>query len=356
VRVVVYCDGHEVGGAEISLARLLGALPRELDVAIIATHRAVLEHLGTARPAARTRLLRDIASTLDLAGIARHAAAIRSLRPDVLHVSLNRPWGSHWAVLAGRLLPGVRVVLVENSPRPPVRARDRLYLRAIHRHADVHVAPGEASAALVRAAGVPGERVRIIPTGVEDVRLTPLPRLAPGPVVGCIARLDAIKGIDVLIRAVARLPDVTLAVVGDGPEREPLGALADELGVADRVLLTGWSDRARDHLTTFDVFALASRFEAWGIALVEAMLAGVPVVATDVGGVRDVVVPGETGLLVPAEDPAALAEAIGALLEDAERRRHLAGAARRRALERFRLPVMARRYAALYTELVATRR
>jgi glycosyltransferase involved in cell wall biosynthesis len=61
-------------------------------------------------------------------------------------------------------------------------------------------------------------------------------------------------------------------------------------------------------------------------------------------------------VLVPAEDPAALAEAIGALLEDAERRRHLAGAARRRALERFRLPVMARRYAALYTELVATRR
>jgi glycosyltransferase involved in cell wall biosynthesis len=178
-----------------------------------------------------------------------------------------------------------------------------------------------------------------------------MPRTTSGPIVGTLARLDAIKGLDILLRALAELPGVTAVLVGEGEERDRLAKLAEALGVAERVLFVGWSEQARDHLTTFDVYVLPSRFEAVSASIIEAMFAGLPVVATNVGGVRDVVVHGETGLLVPPEDPAALARAVRGLLEDPTRRQQMGRAGRARAVERFTAASMAAQYEAVYAEL-----
>ncbi len=173
-----------------------------------------------------------------------------------------------------------------------------------------------------------------------------------GAVVGTVARLAVQKGLDVLIDAaplvLARRPDARFVIVGDGELRAELEARAVAAGVADRVAFLGARDDIPEQLATLDVFVLPSRFEGLCLAVIEAQAAGVPVVATPVGGIRETVVPGETGLLVPVDDPGALAAAILTLLDDPALAAHLAGEAQRRAIARFAVEPMVERTVALY--------
>jgi glycosyltransferase involved in cell wall biosynthesis len=146
------------------------------------------------------------------------------------------------------------------------------------------------------------------------------------------------------------LPGVSVVLVGGGPERMTLEQMAKETGVDDRLIITGWREDARDHLTGLDLFVLPSRFEGFPLAILEAMLACLPVVATDVGSVAEAVIDGETGLLVPPEDPEALAASISELLADPERRRRMGAAGRRRVLEHFSPANAARSFEAIYNE------
>ena len=144
-----------------------------------------------------------------------------------------------------------------------------------------------------------------------------------------VGRFAAEKGVDVLVRAFAQLdvPDARLRLVGAGPERERIEALARELGVATRVDFAGSiADRAvlREEYRRARLFALPSRTEGLGCVLLEAMAAGTPIVATRTGGIPDLVTDGENGLLAPPEDPAALAAAMTRMLGDAPLRRRCA--------------------------------
>ena len=123
--------------------------------------------------------------------------------------------------------------------------------------------------------------------------------------------------------------------------------------MADRAHFVGWSDEPRRHLEALEVFVLPSRFEGFPLAVVEAMLAELPVVASDVGAVREAVLDGRTGLLVPRDDPEALAAAVRELLADPARRRAMGAAGRTLALERYTAAAMARRFESLYDELRA---
>src|SRR5205085_9075289 len=125
--------------------------------------------------------------------------------------------------------------------------------------------------------------VRTIHHGVPDLPLTPVPPPSSGFVVGSIGRLDRQKGLDVFVDALRSIPDAFALLVGDGPEREDLVRRADASGLADRLQITGWREDARDFLTALDVFVLPSRFEGFPQAVVEAMLAERPVVASNVG-------------------------------------------------------------------------
>jgi glycogen(starch) synthase len=153
----------------------------------------------------------------------------------------------------------------------------------------------------------------------------------PRPYILGIGRQVAQKGFDVLIRALAQLPDGgDLVLAGDGPEQPALRRLAEELGIAARVIFTGRVNRARTAalFAGCALFVLPSRYEPFGIVNLEAMASGKAVIATRVGGVPEIVRHGETGWLVPREDPAELGAAIAQLLADAPLRQRLERAGR----------------------------
>lgn len=160
-----------------------------------------------------------------------------------------------------------------------------------------------------------------------------------GPVVGSVGRLDRVKGYDQLVEASAMVlrdrPDAWFVVAGDGQERRALEDQARRLGVAERWLFLGWQEHLEPLYHAFDLSVLPSRNEGMGRAAVEALACGLPVVATAVGGLPSVVEDGVTGLLVPPEDPQALASAILRLLQDETARRRMGEAGPQRVRERF---------------------
>src|SRR5204862_1426379 len=147
-----------------------------------------------------------------------------------------------------------------------------------------------------------------------------------GPIVGCVGRLVPIKDHEMLFQAAARLlrerPDVTFVLAGDGELREGLKARAREL-LGDRCVFLGWVQDLPTLYAAFDVVALTSKLEGTPVSLIEAAAAGKPVVATRVGGVREVVRDGETGLLVSSADPVAVAMSLHTLLDDPEGARRM---------------------------------
>jgi glycosyltransferase involved in cell wall biosynthesis len=174
--------------------------------------------------------------------------------------------------------------------------------------------------------------------------------------VGSLGRLTEQKGYDVLVRSLAQLPEVHAVIVGDGEERAPLEGLARELGVAERLHILGWQDDPRSYLTSLDVFVLPSRFEGFPLSIVEAMQAGLPVVAADVGSIAEALDDERAGTLVPPDEPEALARALRELLDDDERRVRLGAHARDIALRRHTSRAMADGFMRIYEELAARRR
>ena len=171
--------------------------------------------------------------------------------------------------------------------------------------------------------------------------------------IGWVGRLSSEKGPDIMLEALALVKgaEVRLSMVGDGPQRAPLALLADTLGIAPRVTWHGAVKDAGSLLAAFDVIVLSSRTEGTPMVLLEAMTAGVPVVATAVGGVPDVVSDAEA-LLVPSEWPDALAEAMRRIMSDPAAAQDRAGNARRRADESFAVGPWLARHAALYAEML----
>lgn len=353
LRLTVFTDAHEVGGAEISLGNLLAALDPGIDVRVMGTHPEVIDRVAAARSNTATIRTPDVRGLRDVAAILATRRAIAADRPDILHASLSAPWACRYALLAAATVPGVRTVAVEQLVLPMPTARVRLLKRVTSRRLAAHVAVGTASArAVEHDTGLRPGSVRTIHNGVPD-RTVPAPTPgSPHPSIVTLARLDAVKGLDVLVRAVASIPGLHATVVGRGPEREWLEREAVALEVADRFVLAGWREDPMAALADADLFVLPSRAEGLPLSIAEAMLARRAVVATDVGSVREIVEHEVTGLLVAPDDAAGLAAAIRRLLDDPARRSAIVDRARTRAAETFTAAAMARRYEALYTEVL----
>jgi glycosyltransferase involved in cell wall biosynthesis len=199
--------------------------------------------------------------------------------------------------------------------------------------------------------GVPANRVWIVSNFVDEAAFLPLSdeeRAATkvkwgvpsdALVIGCVARLVPVKDHANLIRAFAQLlssqSNLRLALIGDGESRGELHALATELGVAESTIFVGELRGGGNHHRMFDISVLCSLSEGFPNSLVEAMAAGVPIVATSVGGNIDAVVEGENGLLVPPQRPDALAGALRTLIADPSRRATMGAAGRERAKDRY---------------------
>ncbi len=208
-------------------------------------------------------------------------------------------------------------------------------------------------------AGVPARKIHMLPPGVQvptdlpdrDEARARLGLPVDAFVVGCVARLAPHKGVGDLIKAAARVPDpgghLRVAVAGDGPERVAL----ETLGVAclgARAVFLGRVPDIQDVYAAADMFALPSHMEGFGLVYIEAAFHGVASVGARAGGVPDVILDGETGLLVPPGDPDALAAALARLHDDPALRRRLGEAARTRAYAEFTEERMADRYASLF--------
>jgi glycosyltransferase involved in cell wall biosynthesis len=267
-------------------------------------------------------------------------------------------------------LAGVPVVVAHEHSWAFTGARSRRLVDryVIGRGSDVVIACSqEDRRRMIEVQGIAGHRVLFVPNGIVARSPTPgrsLRRelgIAPdAPVVGSVGALRAEKRFDVLLRAAGQLlprwPGLRIVVAGAGAERSALEALAADLGLARAVMLLGARDDVPDVLDAIDVAVTCSDFEGSPLSVLEYMEAGLPVVATRVGGLPNLVDDGVHGLLVPRRDPAALAGALDDLLGDPGRRHAMGSAGRQRRREQFDFEVMIERLEDLYERLYADRR
>jgi L-malate glycosyltransferase len=204
-------------------------------------------------------------------------------------------------------------------------------------HADVLTATG-LHLATATTPYIPRKKsITVVPYGVDLATFKPKVRRARKKVIiGAVSRLSIEKGMSYLVEAFALLKarygdQVAIQIAGEGPEEDNLRALSKRLGLEEQVEFKGWVDHTGlpAFLQGLDIFALPSTYEGFGVAAVEASAMALPVVATNVYGIPDVVVDGQTGLLTPAKDPEALANALGRLVEDAALRKQLGEAGRK---------------------------
>jgi glycosyltransferase involved in cell wall biosynthesis len=247
----------------------------------------------------------------------------------------------------------------------PVRIGSRREIKADKTAAQLHlqrfafsmahkvVANSGAAASALEREGLPSQRIEIIRNGLDLSAVSPRPHGTRAPrTIVTVANLRPEKRHEVLLSAMrlvaARHPDARLVIVGDGPRRRALQALAADWGLTGAVHFAGHQEDVGAVLAGADIFALASRSEASPNALIEAMAAGLPAVATAVGGIPELVADGETGLLASVDDAAAVARGLLQLMEDPALAERMGAAARRRAAERHSFDRMTRAFEQLY--------
>jgi glycosyltransferase involved in cell wall biosynthesis len=348
MRLLAYTDAQGVGGAEISLANLLAELHGEPDIQlrVLGSSAEVVDRVTP--PGVPAEAL----------PVSRHPLAIARIRPDLVHANLPTPWAGSVGLAAALALPGTRVLAVQQLPLRTVELDVWLRTRALLRRLDMHVAVGVESSRRVEDFYALGRgSVHSIPNFVPDRPGRPPGTRSNGArfTVGSLGRLDRVKGYDLLLNALAQVPEARLVVLGEGAERAVLEEQARDLGVADRVELPGWHDEPRTVLANWDAFCLPSRSEGFPLSVVEAMLAGLPVVATRVGSVAEAVSDGRTGLLVPKDDVESLVAALRRLT-DPSCRQAFGSAGRAHAVEHFSVARMADAYRELYVRVLAAPR
>jgi glycosyltransferase involved in cell wall biosynthesis len=294
---------------------------------------------------------------------------IRGRKFDIFHVH-TVSFLAVLTVIVGRVLGKVVVLKavggweLEEGVLNPARQRQLLYraMLSIVRRADTWIAISTHMRCAMEAAGIPCERIMMIPNGVDTLRFSPAPeRTVTGqsateaPRVVFVGRLVKEKALPVLLQAWQivhqRIPHALLDIVGRGPLDQELKTLSEYLGLTATVRFHGYHEDVIPFLRTANVFVLSSYVEGLSNTLLEAMAVSLPVVATRISGSEDIVIDGETGLLVPSGDAASLAQALSELLEAPERATAMGERARQRVTELCSLEQVTTTYIDLYQHL-----
>lgn len=350
IKLGAYLDSPLVGGSEISLARTLRALPEWIDVTVIGTSRDVVDWVSAHIGRGTSVLLDPVHSKWDVTEVARHMLVVSELQLDVLHANLWHPWSGHYGMLAAKA-SRVPVVIALHADLEPSTTRTQVISRWFYRRAAAVVAvSGQLARIAETQVGLPTGSIGTIYNGVDcPPRYVPYTAKRQETVtIGAIGRLSYEKGFDVLLAALRGLPEVSVSIVGDGPERGALETLAVRYGMVDRVEFRGWTEKVWDEMAEMDILVAPSRREGFGLAVAEAMMAGLPVIASRVGGLPEVVDERTTALLVEPNDVTGLGRAVATLARDGELRQRMGRAGRQRAIQLFSPEKTAASFAQLY--------
>lgn len=372
IRILHVLDSLAVGGMErvvIDVANLLDPERFEQVICCLSRRGEAARHL---RPHIRCLDLGK-GSRADYLMPQKIMGVLRRERPDIVH---SQSWSGVDAAIATLLMRGPRMVHSEHGRNlPHIHGepwKRRIARRALYHHADeVFAVSGELRDYYCRETGFPPERMQVIPNGIDLRRL-----VAPGApdggdvrrelrlgaedfVLGAVARLDATKDTMTLVRAFARLhldrrrpANLKLLVVGEGERRADLERFAADHGLTDAVRFTGMRHDVPRLLAAMDLFALSSLTEGLPITVLEAMGAGLPILATRVGALPELVAEGETGFLVEPKRAEDFAEKIAMLYDHPALARQLGAAGRRKVENEYGIDRMLDRYADLYLRLV----
>ena len=351
---------HILGSAQpegSSIARIVCALASGLDPSRYRVHAWFLAGDGPwvgalERAGAPTGVLDWRRGAHDPVGAWRFWLRLRRLRIDIVHVH----FGGRSVFYLARAATGAKIILHLHSR---ILEPEGLSLAAFStRGLDAVVAASQAVASRV----VDGH-AQVIYAGVEPSS-PGLPARSIGPhpeiVLGTAGRLIPLKGIEYLLRAAAALqgefPGIQVEIAGTGPCRDRLERMVIQLALVGKVRFLGWVDDLNSAFRRWDIFVMPSLEEGFPIAALDAMAAGLPVVASSVGGIPELVVDGETGGLVPPSDVDALVATLRPLLRDAGRRLSMGVAARARVQEHFSVKYMTENFARLYDQLLGNTR
>jgi glycosyltransferase involved in cell wall biosynthesis len=368
--VVYFTDTIGFGGAEQALLGLMSGLNRDEWRPMLMHHSApgvALLLKGATRlgvelwPVPRMPEGREGAARLW-----SFARDLRRLRPDVFHAHLTWPLACKFG-LAGAIMARVPAIVatvhlfVEFPLDLSICVQQRLIAAGVGRYLAVshHVAQR-----LLKKLPWPVWKMQVIYNSVAATADGRSPIDPPRtrsidqtdrPVVLTVARLDEQKGHRYLLEAAAQVPEAQFVLAGDGPLRASLEAQAQSLGLEGRVRFLGYRTDIPDLLASCDVFVLPSLYEGLPLSILEAMSAGKPVIATQIGGTDEAVIADETGLLVPPAAPAALAAAIRSVLVDRPWAQRLGQAGRARVEREFSAATMIQRVTKVYAELLSHR-
>lgn len=338
VRVMHLLNRMEVGGTELNALRTAELLDRsqvELEVAILGPDGPLLERYQQLGIPIHRLSIRNLYGVGTMREAKRFAGILRQRRIEILHA--HDVYANIFGAASGRLA-GVRGVIAsrrwwKRTPRRGLLPVNRIAYSLSHR---VVANTPAVARMLSEDEHVPARRVSVVPNFLESAAFDPAPTgywdrepgLAGIPrealVIGAVGRLNAVKDLGTLIRAAALLPpSVHVVLVGDGPERDELQRLATALSLQARVHLVGERPSRPSFHHRFDISALTSVSEGLPNSVLEAMAASRAVVASSVGGVPDLVQHGETGLLFPPGNVAALGAHLGALVNDRTERQRL---------------------------------
>jgi len=360
LRIAMMIETDGPGGAEVMLIQLSEELRRRgHSVTPVGPIRGEGWLSGRLRSLGFDRRTFHLRRPLDPVCLFELTRMLRELRVDVVH--------SHeftmavYGGAAARWLGVPHVVTLHGNESVMEVWRRRAALRWSFRSSRAFVAVSDHGRTQMQVRlGLPEGAVRVIPNGVpvrEGERELTRRKLGVDDdevLILTVGNLRRRKGHAVLLEALAELQrsgcgaPFQLAVAGDGRQRENLTQLTRELGLGDRVHLLGHRDDIPDLQAASDIFAMPSYWEGMPLAILEAMIIGKAIVASNVGGIPEMLRAGESGLLVPAGDPLALASALRELIEDPALRQRVGAAARRHAEAEFHVSVMADRYEHLY--------
>ena len=359
IRVLHIVRNLNDGGME----RVVADLARTADPGVFDVHVMTLGQFGRfARLAGPRTVLHEPPHMTRLSMVRPVALArvVRRIAPNVVHAHS----GTWYKTARASRLAGVPVVYTDHGRQFPdpwsYRFLDRRAARITDRVVAVSRVLGDY---LMARVGVAPDKIEVVPNGIDlrqlDARLAAVgvsAREDDRVVFGTVGRIERVKGYDVLLAALALwpadAPRAAMLIAGDGSERGTLEALARRLNLGDRVQFVGWVEEPERFYQLLDAFLLSSRSEGTSISLIEAMAAGRPPIATDVGGNSDVLGDELREWLVPSEDPAALMAKMVAMARSTELgRRQLCAAARARIVARYDLSRTAERYAEVYYSL-----